>query len=53
MHRRGEPLIMQEIVEVVRLALQEQISERICEQIMEVSVSQDTEQLIEVHKILS
>ena len=36
-----QPLIMEEIVEVVRLAPQEQISERICEQIMEVSVSQE------------
>ena len=45
-----QPLIMEEIVELVRFALQDQISERICEQNMEVSVSQDTEQLIEVAK---
>ena len=42
-----QPLIMEEIVEEVRLTPHEQISERICEQIMEVSI----EQLIEVVKI--
>ena len=43
-----QPLIMEEIVEVVRSTVKEQISERICEQIMEVPVPKDTQQLIEM-----
>ena len=43
--------MMEEIVEVVRLTVKEQISERICQQIMEVTVSQENEQFIEVAKI--
>ena len=52
-HRRGEPLIMEEIFDTMRMTPQEQIAARICEQIIEVSVPQDTEQLIEVTKIES
>ena len=47
----GQPVIMEEIVETVRMTPQEQISERICEQIMEVSIEQENEQFIEVVKI--
>ena len=51
-HRGGEPLIMEEIFETMRMTPHEQITARI-EQIIEVSVPQDTEQLIEVTKIES
>ena len=48
-----QPLIIEEIFDTMKVTPQAQMSARICEQIMEVSVSQDTEQLIEVVKIES
>ena len=48
-----QSLILEEIVEVVRLVPQEQMSERICEQVVEVPVPQVAEKLIGVPKIAS
>ena len=47
------PLIMEEIVEVLKTVFQEQISEKICTQIGDVYMSQVVEQVIEVLKTSS
>ena len=47
------PPIMEEIVKVVKVVFQEQIAERICEQIVDVDGSQVAEQDTEVPKIPS
>ena len=47
------PLIMEEIVEVLKTVFQEQISEKICKQIGDVYVSQVVEQVTEVPKTSS
>ena len=47
------PLIMEEIVEIVKVVFQERIAERICEQIVDVDGSQIAEQNTEVPKTSS
>ena len=47
------PLIMEEIVEIIKVVLQERISERICEQTVDVHVPRVVEQVSEVPKTSS